>query len=121
MSTQACVVWGQDFTRYDFGAGHPMGPLRIDLTARLAQALGVLRQGATGDANLLALAVEAARARATLGEISAAMEAGFGRYGQIVARLVYEPLTERPSRLYGESGSHYQNQGLKLSKHFRVW
>ena len=42
MSTQACVVWGQDFTRYDFGAGHPMGPLRIDLTARLAQALGVL-------------------------------------------------------------------------------
>lgn len=42
-------------------------------------------------------------------------------HGQIVARLVYEPLTERPSRLYGESGSHYQNQGLKLSKHFRVW
>ena len=41
--------------------------------------------------------------------------------GQIVARLVYEPLTERPSRLYGESGSHYQNQGLKLSKHFRGW
>ena len=40
---------------------------------------------------------------------------------QIVARLVYEPLTERPSRLYGESGSHYQSQGLKLSKHFRPW
>ena len=40
-------------------------------------------------------------------------------HGQIVARLVYEPLTERPSRLYGESGSHYQNQGLKLSKHFK--
>lgn len=42
-------------------------------------------------------------------------------HGQIVARLVYEPLTERPSRLYGEGGSHYQNQGLKLSKHFRPW
>ena len=42
-------------------------------------------------------------------------------HGQIVARLVYEPLTERPVRLYGESGSHYQSQGLKLSKHFRVW
>ncbi|WP_438851781.1 2'-deoxycytidine 5'-triphosphate deaminase [Brevundimonas nasdae] len=42
-------------------------------------------------------------------------------HGQIVARLVYEPLTERPSRLYGESGSHYQSQGLKLSKHFKVW
>jgi dCTP deaminase len=41
--------------------------------------------------------------------------------GQTVARLVYEPLTERPARLYGEDGSHYQRQGLKLSKHFRVW
>ncbi|HEY2357900.1 MAG TPA: 2'-deoxycytidine 5'-triphosphate deaminase [Phenylobacterium sp.] len=41
--------------------------------------------------------------------------------GQTVARLVYEPLTERPDRLYGDLGSHYQRQGLKLSKHFRVW
>ncbi|RAK64855.1 2'-deoxycytidine 5'-triphosphate deaminase [Phenylobacterium kunshanense] len=41
--------------------------------------------------------------------------------GQTVARLVYEPLTEKPSRLYGDLGSHYQRQGLKLSKHFRVW
>lgn len=41
--------------------------------------------------------------------------------GQTVARLVYEPLTERPERLYGEGGSHYQRQGLKLSKHFRPW
>jgi dCTP deaminase len=41
--------------------------------------------------------------------------------GQIVARLVYQPLTERPTRLYGENGSHYRRQGLKLSKHFRAW
>lgn len=41
--------------------------------------------------------------------------------GQTVARLVYEPMTERPHRLYGEGGSHYQRQGLKLSKHFQPW
>jgi dCTP deaminase len=41
--------------------------------------------------------------------------------GQTVARLVYEPLTARPARLYGADGSHYRGQGLKLSKHFRAW
>jgi methylmalonyl-CoA mutase len=44
-------------------------------------ALDALREGARGDANLLALSVEAARARATLGEISRALEDSFGRYG----------------------------------------
>jgi len=41
--------------------------------------------------------------------------------GQTVARLVFEPLTEPPTRLYGAGGSHYRRQGLKLSKHFRAW
>lgn len=41
--------------------------------------------------------------------------------GQTVARLVFEPLTVRPARLYGEIGSNYLGQGLKLSKHFRPW
>ncbi|WP_082456518.1 methylmalonyl-CoA mutase [Novosphingobium sp. Leaf2] len=48
-------------------------------------ALKALRDGAAGESsienNLLALAVECARARATLGEISAAMEESFQRYG----------------------------------------
>ncbi len=44
-------------------------------------ALDALTTGARGSDNLLALAVDCARARATLGEISAAMEEVFGRYG----------------------------------------
>jgi methylmalonyl-CoA mutase len=46
-------------------------------------ALDALEAGARGDANLLALSVEAARARATLGEISDALELAFGRYGTV--------------------------------------
>jgi methylmalonyl-CoA mutase len=48
--------------------------------ARCRAALDALRRGAAGDANLLALSIDAARARATLGEISDAMEAEFGRW-----------------------------------------
>ncbi|WP_435417831.1 methylmalonyl-CoA mutase [Parerythrobacter aurantius] len=43
-------------------------------------ALKALTEGAAGGANVLALAVEAARHDATLGEISAAMEEVFGRH-----------------------------------------
>jgi methylmalonyl-CoA mutase len=50
-------------------------------------ALKALTEGARGDGNLLALAVEAARARATLGEISDAMEAAFGRHKAEVRTL----------------------------------
>ena len=42
--------------------------------------LRALTEGARGDANLLALAVEAARAKATVGEISDALEAAWGRH-----------------------------------------
>jgi dCTP deaminase len=41
--------------------------------------------------------------------------------GQIIGRLVYEPLTEKPEKVYGEVGSNYQKQGLKLSKHFKTF
>ncbi len=44
-------------------------------------ALTALTEGAKAGGNLLALAVEAARHRTSLGEISDAMEAAFGRYG----------------------------------------
>jgi methylmalonyl-CoA mutase len=48
--------------------------------AAVTDALRRLTEGAAGHANLLELAVEAARARATVGEISDAMEQVFGRH-----------------------------------------
>ena len=42
--------------------------------------LAALEQGARGNGNLLALAVDAARAKATVGEISLALENAFGRH-----------------------------------------
>ncbi|EJF90774.1 2'-deoxycytidine 5'-triphosphate deaminase [Bartonella tamiae] len=41
-------------------------------------------------------------------------------HGQIVGRLIYENMLNKPSKLYGqELGSNYQAQALKLSKHFK--
>ena len=52
---------------------------------RVRRALEALTQAASGgDGNLLALAIEAARARATLGEISAAIEKVVGRHQAVV-------------------------------------
>ncbi len=68
--------------------------IRADRDADAAQAaLGALTQGALGDGNLLALCVDAARARCTLGEMSAAMEVAFGRHAVAVnpVKGIYGP------------------------------
>jgi len=55
--------------------------LRGERDERVVQAaLNALTEGARGDANLLDLAVKAARAKASVGEISDAMEKVFGRH-----------------------------------------
>lgn len=51
------------------------------------RALEALTNGAAGNANLLELAVDAARKRASLGEISTAMEKVFGRYKATVKSI----------------------------------
>ncbi len=54
---------------------------------RVAAALDVLTRGAAGDANLLELSVDAIRARATVGEISDAMEQVFGRHRAVIRSI----------------------------------
>jgi methylmalonyl-CoA mutase len=55
--------------------------------AATAAALKALEDGARGDGNLLALAVDAARAKATVGEISLAMENVFGRHRAVIQAI----------------------------------
>ncbi|MFF0577653.1 methylmalonyl-CoA mutase [Streptosporangium saharense] len=55
--------------------------------ARVEQALEALTKGAAGDGNLLALSIEAARAMATVGEISEALEKVFGRHAARVQTI----------------------------------
>jgi acetoin utilization protein AcuC len=42
MSASLVVPWDDALVGYDFGNDHPLNPIRVDLTMRLARALGVL-------------------------------------------------------------------------------
>ncbi|MCD0452251.1 acetoin utilization protein AcuC [Actinocorallia sp. API 0066] len=42
MSGELRVYWDEKLLSYDFGPSHPLNPVRVDLTMRLARALGVL-------------------------------------------------------------------------------
>jgi methylmalonyl-CoA mutase len=52
-------------------------------SARVSAALSALEAGARGAANLLELSLEAMRARATVGEVSQALERAFGRHDEV--------------------------------------
>ncbi|VWX57193.1 methylmalonyl-CoA mutase [Sphingorhabdus sp. 109] len=72
--------------------------MRADRDEAACQAaLKALTDGAKGGGNVLALAVDAARQRASLGEISDAMEAVFGRY------------ETKPTPVKGIYGKAYEN------------
>jgi acetoin utilization protein AcuC len=45
MAGSACMVFDPELTQYNFGPTHPLNPIRVDLTVRLAEALGVLGDG----------------------------------------------------------------------------
>jgi methylmalonyl-CoA mutase len=103
--------------------------------ARVRAALEALEAAARGDDNLLALAVDAARARATLGEISDALERAFGRYAtspqpvsgiygkrsdarwegaQEGTRSVAQRLGRRPRMLVAKMGQDGHDRGANL-------
>ncbi|HSP36378.1 MAG TPA: acetoin utilization protein AcuC [Frankiaceae bacterium] len=44
MSDSTLVIWDEILTAYDHGPGHPLRPVRLDLTVALARSLGVLQR-----------------------------------------------------------------------------
>jgi methylmalonyl-CoA mutase len=85
--------------------------------AKTQAALEALTEGAAGKANLLALSVEAARARATVGEISLAMERAFGRHVAAIRAIsgVYlaesGPAAEMNERIIAMTRAFAENEG----------
>src|SRR3546814_3341922 len=77
---------------------------------RAQTTLAALREGANGDANLLTLCVEAARARCTLGEMSAAMEAASGRHAVGVT-----PITGVYGPAYDDDGGWQDRKSTRLN------
>jgi acetoin utilization protein AcuC len=47
LTGRACAVFDRALVDYDFGATHPMNPVRVDLTMRLADELGVVSSTST--------------------------------------------------------------------------
>ena len=85
--------------------------------ARTQAALEALTAGAKGKANLLQLSVEAARAKATVGEISLAMEKAFGRHVAKIQAIsgVYlaeaGPAAEANERVMAMTRAFAENEG----------
>ena len=77
------------------------------------RALAALRDGASGTENLLALAIDAARAKATVGEISDAMEKAWGRH-QAVIRTISGVYRDEATT----SGDSKVTEVLKATKEF---
>ena len=46
MAGSLTLVWDEALTKYDFGPGHPLAPVRVELTIALARELGVLGRAA---------------------------------------------------------------------------
>lgn len=44
MTCSLYVAWDDKLTEYDFGPGHPLAPVRVELTMRLAHEFGLWRQ-----------------------------------------------------------------------------
>jgi len=78
MPSAAAVIWDEAFLAYNLGGGHPLDPVRLDLTVRLARSLGVL-DGVTPLAPVIATEEQLLTAHSA-GYLDAVRAAPHGRF-----------------------------------------
>ena len=96
MAVGTSVVWDEEFTAYDFGPTHPMAPVRLDLTTRLARSLGVQHTSQFDELDDWEADRFDAVIDATSDEIMPALAV---RFAKPAGRVVFIGLSEEPSTL----------------------
>ena len=89
MSSSTLLIWDEVLTSYDHGEGHPLRPVRLDLTMELSRQLGVLDQPgvsivapSSADDEMLGLVHDPAYVAYVRAAPRAARQAAFARLGQ---------------------------------------
>ena len=90
MSDAVAVVWDEDLRAYDFGPGHPLAPIRVQLAMRLTRDFGLLEAAAVD--------VLTPVAPATIDQISAVHDL---EYIAAVQRTSLDPRDIDPARGLG--------------------
>lgn len=76
MSERLGLAYSEALIGYDFGPGHPMAPVRVDLTIRLARALGLFSSDAVSLLEVVPATDEELHTVHTKGYVRAVKEAG---------------------------------------------
>lgn len=74
MTDTLSIIWSDDFKAYDFGPGHPLAPVRVELAMRLANELGVFTPSNITMVNEFPLATDAELSRVHAPEYIAAVQ-----------------------------------------------
>lgn len=127
-ATEVLVVWDESFSEYNFGPTHPMHPLRLDLTAKLAIDMGlfdlsrvhIAAPGVATDESLARVHapefVRAVRNAEVSADIAASVREEFGIGTEDVPR--FDKVHEASARIY--QGSVLAAEAISSGRYSRA-
>ncbi|GAB3049456.1 acetoin utilization protein AcuC [Sediminivirga luteola] len=127
-ATEVLVVWDESFSEYNFGPTHPMHPLRLDLTAKLAIDMGlfdlsrvhIAAPGVATDESLARVHapefVQAVRNAEVSADIAASVREEFGIGTEDVPR--FDKVHEASARIY--QGSVLAAEAISSGRYSRA-